>query len=65
VKNICQWVGWRESRAQWKTTGLVAERTDEGENRQSDYGIGKAQVEDSAELDGQCSEEPIVQTHKI
>jgi hypothetical protein len=35
-------------RAQWKTADLVAERTEEEENRQSNGVIGKAQVEDAA-----------------
>jgi len=44
-------------RAQWKTTGLVAERAEEGEKRHLDCVIGKAQVEDAAEALFLCSEE--------
>jgi len=44
-------------RAQWKTTGLVAGRTEEGENRQSDGVIGKAQVQDAAKASFFGSEE--------
>ena len=40
-----------------KTTGLVAERTEEEDNRQSDGVIGKAQVEDAAEASFFRSEE--------